>query len=158
MLSIGALRCTAHLLPLLHPLHFIINARNKCVTLTLIVINGSDDPRLFSDSSKLISNQERKYTKIRVIVGTCCLSPPSGITAVPHRHSLLAVCAQWVDRNYQLQKGLLGPLECPFDHSGSRQAGLILKVLEKFELPSKIGWHTGDNTTSNDTCLETIES
>ena len=90
MLSIGALRCTAHLLPLLHPLHFIINARNKCVTLTLIVINGSDDPRLFSDSSKLISNQERKYTKIRVIVGTCCLSPPSGITAVPHRHSLLA--------------------------------------------------------------------
>ena len=51
MLSIGALKCTTHLLPLLCLLRFIINACNKYVTLTLIVINGNDDPRLVLDSS-----------------------------------------------------------------------------------------------------------
>ena len=53
-LSLEALRCATHLLPLLHPLHFIINACNKCVMLALIVINGNEDPRLFFDSSGLI--------------------------------------------------------------------------------------------------------
>ena len=56
MLSMRALRCIAHLLPLLRSLHFIINACNKCVTLALIIINGNDDPRLFSNS--LLTNRE----------------------------------------------------------------------------------------------------
>ena len=50
MLSMGALKCTTHLLPLLRLLRFIINACNKCVTPTLVIINGNDDPRLFLDS------------------------------------------------------------------------------------------------------------
>ena len=49
-LSMGALKHTTHLLLLLRPLRFIINACNKCVTLALIVINGNKDPRLFSNS------------------------------------------------------------------------------------------------------------
>ena len=53
-LPMGVLMCMAHLLSLLRPLRFIINACNKCVTLTLIVINGNDDPRLFFDSSVFI--------------------------------------------------------------------------------------------------------
>ena len=51
VLPMGVLMCIAHLLPLLRLLHFIINACNKCVTLTLIIINGNDNPRLFYDSS-----------------------------------------------------------------------------------------------------------
>ena len=51
MLSMGALKCTSHLLPLLLLLRFVINVGNKCVTLALIVINGNDDPKLFSNSS-----------------------------------------------------------------------------------------------------------
>ena len=51
MLSMGALKCTAHLLPLLRPLRFIVNAYNKCVTLALIIINENDNPMLFFDSS-----------------------------------------------------------------------------------------------------------
>ena len=43
-LSMGALKCTAHLLPLLYLLRFIINAHNKCVMLALIVINENDNP------------------------------------------------------------------------------------------------------------------
>ena len=46
-LSMGALKCIAHLLLLLRQLHFIINACNKCVTLALIVINENDDLRPF---------------------------------------------------------------------------------------------------------------
>lgn len=81
----------------------------------------------------------------------------SDLWTSPHRHSLLAVCAQWVDQDFQLQKALLGLPECATDHSGLSQANLILQVLNTFEITSNIGWHTGDNATSNDTCLETLE-
>ena len=47
-LSMGALKCTTHLLPLLC---FIINACNKCVTSDLVVFIGNDDLSLFSNSS-----------------------------------------------------------------------------------------------------------
>ena len=50
MLSMGALKCIAQLLLLLHLLRFVINACNKCVMLPLVVINGNDNPRLFSNS------------------------------------------------------------------------------------------------------------
>ena len=39
VLSMRALKHTAHLLLLLRPLHFIIDARNKCVMLIWVVIN-----------------------------------------------------------------------------------------------------------------------
>ena len=70
----------------------------------------------------------------------------------PHRHGMLAVCAQWVDDSFKLRKALLGLPECQFSHSGESQAALIMKVLNKFGV-KRIGYHTGDNATSNDTCL-----
>ena len=30
----------------------------------------------------------------------------------PHRHALLAICVQWVDRDYKLRKALIGLPEC----------------------------------------------
>ncbi|RYO03934.1 hypothetical protein AA0121_g12972, partial [Alternaria tenuissima] len=75
----------------------------------------------------------------------------------PHLHSLLAICAQWVDSQYVLQKALLGLPECRFTHAGEKQASLILEVLENFNIQSKIGWYIGDNATSNDTCLEHLQ-
>lgn len=68
---------------------------------------------------------------------------------------MLAVCAQWVDQDHQLRKALLGLPECPNNHSGEAQAALIAKVLRNFNI-SKVGYHTGDNATSNDTCLESL--
>jgi hypothetical protein len=82
----------------------------------------------------------------------------SDLWTSPHRHALLAVCVQWVDKDYRLQKALLGLPECRHNHSGERQAGLIVQVLERFDIQSKLGWHTGDNATSNNTCLETLET
>jgi hypothetical protein len=76
----------------------------------------------------------------------------------PFRSSLLAVCAQWVDHEYKLQKALLGLPECRYSHSGQQQAHLLLQTLEEHEIQSRVGWHTGDNATSNDTCLENLEN
>lgn len=73
----------------------------------------------------------------------------------PHRHAMLAVCAQWVDYNYTLRKALLGLPECPFSHSGEAQAALIVEVLRNFDI-LRVGYHTGDNATSNNTCLEAL--
>jgi hypothetical protein len=73
----------------------------------------------------------------------------------PHRHAMLAVCAQWVDKDYRLRKALLGLLECQYSHSGDAQAALITKVLRNFNI-TKVGYHTGDNATSNDTCLQSL--
>ncbi|TQV91003.1 Ribonuclease H-like protein [Cordyceps javanica] len=79
----------------------------------------------------------------------------SDLWTSPHRHGMLAVCGQWVDKSYTLRKALLGLLECRGDHSGAYQASLIAKVLEKFEI-RRVGYHTGDNASSNNTCLEAL--
>lgn len=74
----------------------------------------------------------------------------------PSRHSLLAICAQWVDEDYQLRKALLSLSECRDSHSGESQARLVMETLKKFEIQSKLGYHTGDNATSNDTLIESL--
>ncbi|OBS17637.1 hypothetical protein FPOA_26237 [Fusarium poae] len=79
----------------------------------------------------------------------------SDLWTSPHRHGMLAVCGQWVDKDYGLRKALLGLLECPKDHSGKSQAGLIADVLKRFGI-RRVGYHTGDNATSNNTCLEAL--
>ncbi|KAG7404235.1 hypothetical protein Forpe1208_v015606 [Fusarium oxysporum f. sp. rapae] len=58
----------------------------------------------------------------------------SDLWTSPHRHGMLAVCGQWVDKGYKLRKALLGLLECRKGHSGESQAGLIADVLERFEI------------------------
>jgi hypothetical protein len=78
--------------------------------------------------------------------------------STPHRRSMLAICAQWVDGSFKLQKALLAMPEVKFSHSGETQAKLIVGVLEKFCIQSNLGWITGDNATSNDTCMEEISS
>ena len=70
----------------------------------------------------------------------------------PSRRAHLAICVQWIDSSWKLQKALLGLPECPYDHSGEAQAHVIARMLEQYEI-SRIGYHVGDNATSNDTCL-----
>lgn len=78
----------------------------------------------------------------------------SDLWTSPNRSSLLGVCAQWVNSDYSLQKALLALPECRYSHSGEKQAQLILSVLQSFDIQKRIGYHTGDNASSNDTCLE----
>jgi hypothetical protein len=106
----------------------------------------------------VVSNYEFYTNQIKSSLATAS-SPihiATDLWTSPHRHAMLAVCAQWVDKDYKLQKALLGLPECRYSHSGEQQAELILKVLENFGILSNLGWHTGDNATSNETCLEFI--
>lgn len=75
----------------------------------------------------------------------------------PHRHALLAVCAQWVDRDYNLRKALIGLPECRHDHSGVHQARLIFDCLQAYKITHNLGCHTSDNASSNDTCVRSIQ-
>ncbi|EXU94779.1 hypothetical protein X797_012138, partial [Metarhizium robertsii] len=72
----------------------------------------------------------------------------------PHRHGILAVCARWVDDSYRPKRALLAMPECRYTHSGERQASLIMDTIEEYGIARQIGYHTGDNATSNDTCLK----
>jgi hypothetical protein len=59
-----------------------------------------------------------------------------------------------VDNGYRLQKALLAMPECRYNHSGERQATLMAEAIEEYGIAKQIGYHTGDNATSNDTCLK----
>ncbi|TVY62520.1 putative AC transposase [Fusarium oxysporum f. sp. cubense] len=72
----------------------------------------------------------------------------------PHRHGMLAVCVRWVDNGCRLQKALLAMPECRYSHSGERQATLMAEAIEEYGIAKQICYHTGDNATSNDTCLK----
>jgi hypothetical protein len=98
----------------------------------------------------------RDQIKDKLAIASSPIHISTDLWTSPHRHALLAVCAQWVDQDYQLQKALLGLPECRGSHSGERQADLIMSILETFGIMSKLGYHTGDNATSNNTCLESI--
>jgi hypothetical protein len=78
----------------------------------------------------------------------------SDLWTSPHRHGILALCARWVDADLKPRRALLGMPECRVSHSGEHQAKLMLEVLEIYDLPRRLGYHTSDNATSNDTCLK----
>ena len=75
----------------------------------------------------------------------------------PHCHAMMAVCVQWVDKDFGLRKALLGLPECRYSHSGETQAALIADVLQRFSIRN-VGYYTGDNATSNDTCLAALST
>ena len=87
-LSMGALKCTTHLLSLFRLLCFVINVCNKCVTLSLVDINGNDNPRLFSNLSK----------PLVLMAGFYCL--PTAIRLLVPVHYSLAIlgveCLLWL--------------------------------------------------------------
>ncbi|OWT42365.1 hypothetical protein VFPPC_18496 [Pochonia chlamydosporia 170] len=71
--------------------------------------------------------------------------------------SVPAICAQWVDDDFKLQKALLGLPECRYSHSGATQATLIAGTLRGFNISApNLGYYVGDNAASNDTCLEEL--
>jgi hypothetical protein len=53
----------------------------------------------------------------------------SDLWTSPHRHSILAICARWVDEDYKPRRALLALPEYRYSYSGERQAALILQTL-----------------------------
>jgi hypothetical protein len=74
----------------------------------------------------------------------------------PARRAHLAVCVRWLDDSYKLQKALLSLPEIKYSHSGPAQAVPILDTLRNYGITTRIGYHTGDNATSNDTLLRAL--
>ena len=74
----------------------------------------------------------------------------------PHRYGILAISARWVDWDYEPRRALLAMPECRYSHSGETQVSLIIDTLAKYGIVLKVGYHIGDNVTSNDTCLSTL--
>ncbi|ENH66574.1 Putative AC9 transposase, partial [Fusarium oxysporum f. sp. cubense race 1] len=99
-------------------------------------------------SSQLAESLQTTQSKIHI---------SSDLWTSPHHHGVLAVCVQWVDEDFKLQKALLGLPECKYSHSGATQAGLIAGTLRKFNITAQnLGCYVGDNATSNDTRLEEL--
>ncbi|KAF6513165.1 hypothetical protein HZS61_007895 [Fusarium oxysporum f. sp. conglutinans] len=115
----------------------------------LLVTNRSALMRLIDATYELYSSQlmatlEASISKIHIL---------SDLWTSPHRHGILAISARWVDQDYRPQRALLAMPECRYSHSGETQASLIIDTLAKYGIASKVGYHVGDNATSNDTCL-----
>lgn len=72
----------------------------------------------------------------------------------PARRGHLAICAQWLDYDYNLRKALLGLSHVEGSHSGEAQATQIMSTLDDYGIATRFGYHTGDNATSNDTLMK----
>ncbi len=68
----------------------------------------------------------------------------------------LAICARWIDHPYSLRHGLLALPQILFNHSGQTKAIHIINVLQSYRILTKLGFHTGDNATPNDTLLQQL--
>jgi predicted ATPase len=60
-----------------------------------------------------------------------------------------------MDENYIT---LIGLPERQFSHSGPQQASHIMELIRRFNIAGNIGFFTGDNAGSNDTCLKAISA
>ena len=69
------------------------------------------------------------------------------------RKVYVCTCARWISRDYQFKYGMLALPQVLFSHSGEIKAAIILRTLKSFGITIKLGYHTGDNATSNDTLL-----
>ena len=107
----------------------------------------------------VLSNYEFYYSQIKELLqeaaGPIHLS--SDLWTSPHRHAMLAICAQWVDKDYNLRKALIGLPECRHDHSGDHQAELIFDCIQDYDVKHNLGCHTSDNASSNDTCVISLQ-
>lgn len=100
-------------------------------------------------SSQLMASLQAAASKIHI---------SSDLWTSPHRHGILAISARWVDKEYQPPRALLAMPECRYSHGGYTQASLIIDTLERYGIASKVGYHVGDNATSNDTCLSHLST
>lgn len=101
-----------------------------------------------------VEYRKRLQTAIQDAVGQIHFS--TDMWTSPARRGHLAICAQWVDCEYRLRKALLGLPQVLYSHSGEYQAAHIVRVLGSYGITTRIGYHTGDNATSNDTMLKVL--
>ncbi|RKK07573.1 hypothetical protein BFJ66_g17047 [Fusarium oxysporum f. sp. cepae] len=100
--------------------------------------------------------QSQLKAKLQSVVSKVHIS--SDLWTSPHRHGVLAVCARWVDEDYQPRRSLLSLPEIRHSHSGEHQSRIIFSTLDIYDIANQLGCHTGDNAASNDTCLQHLSA
>jgi hypothetical protein len=134
-------------------LHDIVLAANPAIE-DLLMTSRHEAMRQIASNFELYQSQLK--AKLNGAISKIHIA--TDLWTSPHRHGILAVCARWVDSTYKLQRALLGLPECRNSHSGEKQAALIAAVLDVYGISKQIGYHTGDNATSNDTCLRFLST
>ena len=74
----------------------------------------------------------------------------------PNHLGLLAVIGHFTSEKGELVTITLGLKELQGEHSGENQAGVVLGVLNDFEIRNKLGYMVMDNVGSNDTLISAI--
>jgi hypothetical protein len=77
-------------------------------------------------------------------------------TAPNHYHMLGVVC-HFIDKNFKARTILLGMKRLFGPKSGENQAELVIEVIKKYKLESRLGFCIMDNAGDNDKCLIRIE-
>jgi len=71
----------------------------------------------------------------------------------PNHRSFLGVVGHWATEDGQLVSATLGFRRFFGPHSGSNIAETVVKILDTYEIASKLGYITTDNATNNDSAL-----
>lgn len=129
--------------------------RRFCLTL-----NPSIESSLISSRSTLVAHITKVYNFYRdelrkkLQKANSSVHISGDLWSSPNRISFIGVHAQWVDEKYTTQNILIGLPECQFSHSGPQQASHIMELIKWFDIGCNVGYFTGDNAGSNDTCLQ----
>jgi len=129
-----------------------------------LALNPSIENRLIKSRSTLVSHIRNVYEfyrdqlKTKLQKATSMIHFSADLWSSPNHISLLGVHVQLVDENYTLRNLLIGLPECQSNHSGPQQASYILDIIKWFDIGKNLGYFTGDNAGSNDTCLRAISA
>jgi len=71
--------------------------------------------------------------------------------------NILAVTAQWIDPDFELQEELLAFDHLRDHHTGENMAGMLLEILGNYNITDKLFCITTDNAGNNGTLCESLE-
>lgn len=74
----------------------------------------------------------------------------------------LSVTAHYIDssietpQEWELKTEQLAFTPINGNHSGANIGQILIETIDKYGIHTKVGWFTADNTTNNDTAIETV--
>ena len=72
---------------------------------------------------------------------------------MPNHHSILGIVGHWATDGGQLVSAMLGFRRFFGSHSRANIAETLIKVLDTYQITSKLGYITTNNATNNDMAL-----
>lgn len=95
--------------------------------------------------------EKLQLAKSRIHLSMDLWSTPSG------NRSYLGIVAHWVDENNEVREVLIALPDLKGEHSGLNIAETALKVIEDYDIGSKVGFYMLDNAKNNDTGISHLQ-